>query len=129
MSKLDDFLNLADVTEIKEKIKVVIGGKNYEITVRAITDAEHTEFQRRSNIISKNKISFDSGKYSSLVLESCIVEPNFNDAEFLKKVGCVSATEYFNKKFPAGVIADIAQKITKLSGFDSYDLEIENAKN
>ena len=129
MSKLDDFLNLNDVSEIKKTIKVNIGGKDLDIVIRAITEAEHTEFQRRSNVINKNKITFDSGKYSNLVLEACIVEPNFKDAEFLKKAGCVSATEFINKKFPAGVVSDISQKIQELSGFESYEMEIGNAKN
>lgn len=129
MSKLDDFLNLADVSEIKKTIKVNLGGKDFDLVIRPITEAEHTEFQRRSNVINKNKISFDSGKYTSLVLEACIVEPNFKNAEFLKKANCVSATEFLGKKFPAGILSDIAQKIQELSGFESYDMEIENAKN
>ena len=129
MSKLDDFLNLTDVCEIKKEITVNLGGKDFKLVIRPITESEHTEFQRRSNVINKNKVTFDSGKYSSLVLEACIIEPNFKDAEFLKKANCVSATEFINKKFPAGVVADISQKIQELSGFESYDLEIENAKN
>ena len=129
MSKLDEFLNLSDVCEIKKTITVNLGGKDFELVIRPITEEEHTEFQRRSNVISKNKVTFDSGKYSSLVLEACIIEPNFKDAEFLKKAKCVSATEFINKKFPAGVVADISQKIQEISGFESYDLEIENAKN
>lgn len=129
MSKLDDFLNLNDVIAINKTIKINIGGKEFELVIRPITEAEHVEFQRRSNVITKNKITFDSGKYSNLILESCIVEPNFRDAEFLKKAGCISAVEFINKKFPAGVVSDIAQKIQELSGFESYDVEIENAKN
>lgn len=129
MSKLDDFLNLADVSEIKKAIKINLNGKELELVIRPITEAEHSEFQRRSNVINKNKITFDSGKYSNLVLEACIVEPNFKDAEFLKRVNCVSATEFINKKFPAGVVSDISSEIQKLSGFESYDMEIENAKN
>lgn len=129
MSKLDDFLNLSDVCEIKKTIKVNLGGKNFDLVIRPITESEHTEFQRRSNVINKNKITFDSGKYSNLVLEACIVEPNFKNAEFLKKANCISATEFINKKFPAGVVADISQKIQELSGFESFDMEIENAKN
>lgn len=129
MSKLDDFLNLNDVSEIKKTIKVNISGKDLDIVIRAITEAEHTEFQRRSNVINKNKITFDSGKYSNLVLEACIVEPNFKDAEFLKRAGCVTAIDFINKKFPAGVVSDISQKIQELSGFESYEMEIENAKN
>lgn len=129
MSKLDDFLNLSDVSEIKKTIKINLGGKELELVIRPITEEEHIDFQRRSNVFNKNKITFDTGKYSSLILEACIVEPNFQDADFLKKVKCVSASEFINKKFPAGIVSDIAQKIQELSGFESYNVEIENAKN
>ena len=96
---------------------------------RPLTEEEHSEFQKRCNVYNKNKVSFNSAKYNSLVLESCIVEPCFSSEEFLKKAKCVSATEFLNKKFPAGILSDIAQKIEKLSGFESYEVEIENAKN
>lgn len=129
MSNLDEFLGLADVSEIRKEIKVNVNGKDFELSIRPVTEEEHTEFQRRSNNISKNKVTFDAGKYNALLLESCIVEPDFRDAGFLKKAGCVSASEFLNRKFPAGVLSDIATEIHKLSGFESYDLEIENAKN
>lgn len=129
MSKLDDFLGLTDVSDIRKTIEVELDGKKFEITVRPITEDEHTEFQRRSNNISKNKVTFDSGKYNNLVLSSCIVEPNFSDENFLRQVKCTSATEFLNRKFPAGTLNEIARQIQMLSGFESYDLEIENAKN
>lgn len=129
MSALDEFLNLNDVMEIKETIPVMVNGKKLEIVVRPISETEHNEFQRRANEVKRNKLIFDSGKYKNLILESCIVEPNFKDAEFLKKAGCLSASEFINKKFPAGAVANIVERIQKLSGFDSYDMEIENAKN
>lgn len=129
MSKLEEFLDLEDVADIKKSISVNIGGKLFDLVIRPITESEHHEFQKRSNVFNKNKVTFDSGKYSSLVLEACIVEPDFKNSDFLKKAGCVSAGEFLDKKFPAGVISDITHEITKLSGFDSYDVEIENAKN
>lgn len=129
MSKLDDFLGLTDVSEVRKTINVTVDGKELELVIRPITEEEHTEFQRRSNNISKNKVTFDSGKYNNLVLEACIVEPNFSNEDFLKKVKCISAIEFLNKKFPAGTLTDIAGEIQKLSGFESYEMEIENAKN
>lgn len=129
MSRLEDFLGLTDVSEIRETISITVSGKKFELVIRPITEEEHSEFQRRSNVMKKNKITFDSSKYNSLILENCIVEPDFNNAEFLDKVGCTSSTEFLNKKFPAGVLTDIAIAVQKLSGFESYDLEIENAKN
>lgn len=129
MSKLDDFLGLTDVSEIRKTINVSIGGKELELVIRPLTEDEHSDFQRRSNNISKNKVTFDSAKYSNLVLTTCIVEPNFSDEEFLRRAKCQTPSEFLNKKFPAGVLTDISVEIQKLSGFESYDMEIENAKN
>lgn len=129
MSKLDDFLGLNDVSEIRKEISVKVDGKELNLTIRALSEDEHTEFQRRSQNVMKNKMTFDTGKYSNLVVENCIVEPNFSDEGFLRKVKCTSASEFLNKKFPAGVLTDISQKIQELSGFESYEMEIENAKN
>lgn len=129
MSKLDDFLCLSDVTEIRKEISVNVNGQQLELVIRPLTEEEHTTFQRRSQNVTKNKVSFDSGKYNNLVLENCIVEPNFSEESFLKKVKCISGIEFLNKKFPAGVLSEIAQQIQELSGFESYEMEIENAKN
>lgn len=129
MSKLDEFLGLTDISEVRKTIKANVGGKELELVIRPITEDEHTEFQRRSQNITKNKVTFDAGKYNNLVLTTCIVEPNFSDADFLKKAKCISASDFLNKKFPAGTLQDIASEIQKLSGFESYEMEIENAKN
>lgn len=129
MSKLDDFLGLDNVADLRQEITVRIGGKPLTLTIRAMTEVEHNDFQKRSQNISKKSISFDLGKYNSLVIPACIVEPNFNSADFLGKVGCQTAWDFLSKKFPAGVLMEIAQKIQELSGFESFDMEIEEAKN
>lgn len=129
MSKLDDFLGLTDVSEIRKEISVKLDGKELNLIIRPLNEDEHIEFQRRSQTVTKNKMIFDTGKYNSLIIENCIVEPNFSDEGFLKKVKCISASEFLKKKFTAGVLTDIAQQIQELSGFESYEMEIENAKN
>lgn len=129
MSRLDDFLGLADVSDVRETITVKVDGKQLELVIRPLSEDEHNEFQTRSRNISKNKVSFDMKKYNDLVLSACIVEPNFSDENFLRKAKCVSGIEFLSKKFAAGTLADIADKIQKLSGFDSLDMEIEAAKN
>ena len=129
MSKLDDFLGLTDVSEIRKEISVKLDGKELNLIIRPLNEDEHIEFQRRSQTVTKNKMIFDTGKYNSLIIENCIVEPNFSDEGFLKKVKCISASEFLKKKFAAGVLTDIAQQIQELSGFESYEMEIENAKN
>lgn len=129
MSALDDFLELKDVSEIRKTLNVKINGKDFELVVKPISAEEHVEFQRRCQNINKNRVVFDNGKYTLLVVEECIVEPNFADEGFLKKVGCVSASDFIKRKFPAGVLADILSEIQKISGFESFEMEIEEAKN
>lgn len=129
MSRLEDFLGLTDVSEIRNTISVKLGDKEFEFVIKPLSESEHNEFQKRCNVYNKNKVSFDNAKYNRLILESCIVEPDFNNADFLKKVGCISGVEFLEKKFPAGVLMDIGVEIQKLSGFNTYEVEIENAKN
>ena len=129
MARLDDFLGLMDVTEIRETVSVKVGDRAFDFVVRPITEQEHTEFQRRSQNINRNKVSFDSSKYTDLVLGNCIIEPNFNDDAFLTKVNCVNGVEFLKKKLPAGAIVELSSQIQRLSGFDSYEVEIDNAKN
>ena len=129
MSKLDDFLGLTDVSEVRKVIPINVGGTVLEITIKPVSEEEHSEFQKRCQVFNKNKMTFDTAKYNNLILESCIVEPNFSSEEFLRKAKCQTASEFINKKFPACVVSDIAIEIQKLSGFDSYEMEVENAKN
>lgn len=129
MSKLEDFLGLTDVSEIRETIKLNINGKELELVIKPLAENLHSEFQKRCQSFSKNKLTFDTAKYNNLILSECIVEPDFSSEEFLKKAKCQTATEFINKKFPAGIVSEIASQIQKLSGFDSYEMEVENAKN
>ena len=128
-SKLEDFLELGNVDDIQEEITVKVNGKDLTLKVRAMSEAEHSDFQRRAQNFKGKTFSFDTGKYNSLVIPACVVEPNFNSADFLAKAKCQTAWDFLSRKFPAGVLTDIAQKIQELSGFETFDMEIENAKN
>ena len=44
MSKLDDFLGLTDVSEIRKTINVSIDGKEFELVIRPLTEDEHSDF-------------------------------------------------------------------------------------
>ena len=131
MSKLDDFLNLADVSDIKKTIKVNLDGKNFDLVIRPITEAEHTEFQRRSNVISKNKISFDSGKYSNLVLEACIVEPNLYDKELQDSYGVMTPEDLLQAMVDdPGEYQDFATFVQNYNGFTTtLEDKVDEAKN
>ena len=129
MSRLEEFLEVGKSTDITEVITVRLGGKNLTLKIRALSEDEHKEYQKRSMNITKKSVTFDSGKYNSLMIPACIVEPNFSDAEFLSKAKCQNAWEFINSRFPAGVVETISQKVQELSGFDTLDAGIDEAKN
>jgi hypothetical protein len=58
------------------------------------------------------------------------IEPNFKDADSIKKAGCQSPEQFLYRSLLAGEIAELAQQISALSGFDK-DMEetVEEAKN
>jgi len=132
MSKLQDFLALPDVTDITEEI--YINERLGTFTVKPLTEKQWTNYRNRcKGKINKQGMDFDSGKFNLLIIAGQIVEPNFSDGDFLTKAGCSTASEFITKKFLAGEIADIAEKITKVSGFDpetnDINEDIEEAKN
>ena len=129
MSKLEEFLAVGKSTDMTEDITVKLGGKDFTLKIRAMSEDEHKEWQKRAMNITKKSVSFDSGKYNSLMIPACIVEPNFNDASFLEKAKCQTAWDFINSRFPAGVVENISQKVQELSGFDTLDAEIDEAKN
>lgn len=129
MSKLEDFLGLTDVSEVRETITVAFDGKTFDIVIRPLSEKEHSDFQRLATNFNKKNVSFNRSKYNELTLTNCIVEPNFAEPNFLSKVNCQTAIEFLNKKFPAGVLEDVCEKVQKLSGFEVFDLEVDEAKN
>ena len=79
---------------------------------------------------NKKGLDFDSTKFNLLIVAGQTIQPNFNNAELLKKSGCATAIEFIKKKLLSGEIAELADKITEISGFETdRDEEIEEAKN
>ena len=126
MNDLEKFLALPDVSEITEK--VFVSERLGEFTVRAMTADEHGNYQKRAlGKIVKGGADFDSG---ILVVAGQTVEPDFSNAELLKKAGCATATEFIKRKLKAGEIAELSNKICEISGFESDEnKEVEEAKN
>lgn len=129
MSKLEDFLGLDDVADIRQTVKVAIGGKEFDFVIRPITEAERMECRKQSYVGNGGERALDAGKFQSRVLDKCIVEPNFRSAEFLEKAKCQTAEEFRSKKLPAGILDDLYNRITELSGFGATREKVEEAKN
>lgn len=129
MNDLEQFLSLPDVENIVEEI--FVSERLGKFKVKAMTEEQWRSYQNRcKGKLKKGGMDFDTSKLNLLIVVGQTVSPDFSNAEFLKKVGCATATEFITKKFKAGEIAELSQQICKISGFDEDKEEaIEEAKN
>lgn len=132
MNKLMEFLADNPITDVTKEIKISGRLKDYTMKVKALTGRQYNDFQTLSieNASSNKKRRFNTRKFQELVVTTCLVDPNLKDAEFLKKLQVTIPEEAIYKCFLAGEIAQIAEAILKVSGFDE-DIEVleEEVKN
>lgn len=124
MSRLEDFINFQDVSNMEEEI--YINDRLGSFKIKPLSGQKNEEFRKRST--SKNVT--DINKFQLLVVSEQVIDPDFSNAEFLSKTGCQTAREFIERKFKAGEIATIANKILDISGFNiDINEKVEEAKN
>ena len=123
MSKLLEFLIENPVDNLTEEIIVSPRLASFPFKIKGMTGPEFSEYQKLSTKIAKGKkIEFDSKRFNELVVLNHTIEPNFKDAESIKKAGCTTPEQFLYKSILAGEIAEIAERISALSGFEN-DME------
>lgn len=131
MSSLLDFLIEHPVDNLTTDVIVSTRLSKFPFKIRAMTGPEFSNYQQLATTIGRHKkVTFDSKLFNEIVVINHTVEPNFKDAETIKRAGCQTPEEFLYKSLLAGEISELAQQISALSGFDK-DLEetIEEAKN
>ena len=114
MNDLEKFLALPNVDEITED--VFVSKRLGKFKVRAMSQNELKTYQKRAQgKINKNGVDFDSAKFNLLIAAGQTVEPDFANAELLKKSGCTTAEEFISKKLLAGEIGTLVEGIQKIS--------------
>lgn len=127
MTTLEQFLSLPDIANETETIKLKRLG---ELVVKPMTHDQFASYQARAKVKSPKGLDFDSGKLNLLIVAGQTVKPDFSNADFLAKAGCNTASDFIKRKFKAGEITEIANKITEISGFDvDFNEAVEEAKN
>lgn len=135
MSKLTDFLlnntveNLTEEVIVSDRFKV--DGEILKFKIKAVNPEEFSDLQKQcTKIGKKGKMNFDSKMFNEQLIINYTVDPNFKEAEVIKKAGCMTPEQLVNKVLLAGEVATLVEEISALSGFDK-DLEElrEEAKN
>ncbi|GJM73009.1 phage protein [Paenibacillus macerans] len=132
---LQDFLNANPVDNLTEEVVISPRfkdekGNPLKFTVKAMTEEEFEDIRKRSTQVGKKKVEFDSRKFNLHVAINNTINPDFKNADSIKKLGVSSPEEYVKRVLLAGELTTLVQKITELSGFDVEMSElVEEAKN
>ena len=125
MGKLMDFLLNNQVEDITEEITLSERLKGYKFVIKAIPSAGYDDYISRARKDSSMK---DRKAETALILDYC-VEPNFRDKEALKQSGCKTPYELIDKTLKIGEQKNLYLAISKLSGFESMEAQVERVKN
>ncbi|MNU85100.1 Phage XkdN-like protein [compost metagenome] len=136
MTTLQEFLNANPVEGLTEEVPVSPRFKDKEgnllkFKIKALSGPEFEDVRKRSmEIRKKGKIEFNAQRFNNTLVINNTLEPNFKDAESIKKLGCATPEDYLNKVLLPGEIVTLAGCIQSLSGFDvDMDDLVEEAKN
>jgi len=135
MSALQDFLDDHSIDEMFEEVTVSQrfkdkDGNLLKFKITNIPMEEYKIIQKECTKISKKGADFDSAKFNEKIVIKGTKDPNFKDAESIKKKECINPEQYLNKVLRAGEISKLAEKILILCGFETeLDELVEEAKN
>lgn len=132
MSTLLQFLMENPVDNLTEEVIVSARLAKYPFKIRAMTGPEFSEYQKMASKVNvkTKKVEFNTKLFNELVVLNHTVEPNFRDADSLKKGGFATPEQFMYKCLLAGEIAELSQQISSLSGFDrDIETDVDEAKN
>lgn len=133
---LQDFLIANPVDNLTEEVAISPRFKDekgnlLKFTIKAMTPAEFEEIRKKATRIKKGKqVEFDNQLFNLGIAINHTVNPDFRNAESIKKLGVNTPEEYVQRVLLAGELSTLVQKINELSGFDvaMNDL-VEEVKN
>lgn len=120
MNRLMEFLADNPVSDISREIKLSGRLSDFTLKVKVLSGKQYNDYQTLSieNLTSNKNRRFNTRRFQELVVVNCLVEPDIKNVEFLKKLNVRTPEEALYKVFLAGEIAQIAEAILQVSGFD-----------
>jgi hypothetical protein len=136
MSKLMDFLIENEVDNLTDEVVISERFKDKEdnllkFKIKAVPPEDFSKLQKECTITKKKgKVEFDSKRFNEQIAINYTVDPDFRNAEAIKKVGCLYPEQFLNKVLLAGELNTLVEEISNLSGFgQDLDELREQAKN
>lgn len=134
---LQEFLNQNPVDNLTEEVSISDrlkdrDGNLFKFKIQVMDADQHEEYRKLATAINikKKTADFNLQKFYALMVINHTIEPNFKDAESIKKMGCMNPEQYLKKVLLAGEIETLAKEIQSLSGFNkNFEELVEEVKN
>ena len=107
--------------DIREEIFVSPRFKDagFKFTISAMTGEQFSSYQKEATAVGRHKkVNFDNKRFNELVVINHTLNPNFKDADAIKKAGCMTPEQFLYRSLRAGEITELVNQISALSGFD-----------
>lgn len=135
MSTLQDFLNANPIDNLTEEVIVSERFKDsnnnpMKFKVKAMTNDTFNDLRKRATKVNGRKVEFDASAFNLGVIIENTLDPDFKNAESLKKLNCTTPGQYVEKVLLPGEIVELASQIQRISGFDvEMKALVEEVKN
>ena len=119
----------SEKVEIKRLSKLL--GEPFVIEVSGVSNKRVAEIQDACTIVKRHGKTETNTYQVNMMLMAEGIKTQFGDKDLLKKFGCATVKDLYEKLFNVGETALIVQKISDLSGAGEEDqeAEIEAVKN
>lgn len=125
---LVSFLSQTPVNEMEYEINIPGRLAKFVFKVKPMDHKQFNKYQQIATSVlpGKNReVKFNVGKFNELVIVNHCVYPNFKEADLLASANVNTPEEYLNKFLLAGEINNLSEEISRLSGFTTPDVELE----
>lgn len=139
MDTLQEFLNANPVDNLTDEVIISDrfkdkNGNIFKFKIKAMTNEDFEIARKKAMKLNlqkgKRDVSFDNRAFNESIVINNTLYPDFKNAESIKALGCMSPEQYLNKVLLSGEIAELAQQIQVLSGFEKDLSELaEEVKN
>lgn len=135
MNALQNFLLETDVSTLEQEVIVSKRLAAHPFVITPMSDEQLDGYQKVcvSNPNNAKKRSVNTAKLNMLIVKNHTKEPNFQDADFIKKSGCVTSENLIRKVLLSGEILNLSQAIMELSGYDTtgerFQEDMDEVKN
>lgn len=130
----EDIINkLMEPTEIPEAT-YFIDRIGIPVTLKGLSEKEINRIRKECTYIRKERggrkiEKLDDEEFNAALIEAATVSPNWNNPKLLDALKASDGKQVIKKKFLAGEVSAIGDKVLELSGYNDELEEIEDIKN